>query len=77
MAITVFTAALTAVEASRRFQDPDALICPVCGEQAFPEPPAYWLMHDGPRPDFSHADRLALCATPRTGRPVEPIAVDR
>jgi hypothetical protein len=57
---------------SRRWQDPDQLICPGCDEQVRPEPPGYWRVADGlPAPQFSHQDATALCAGP-DGRPGEP-----
>ena len=56
-----------------RFVDPEQLICPGCGEQVRPEPPAYWRVCDGlPAPQFSHPDGTALCRH-RDGTVGEPI----
>jgi hypothetical protein len=61
--------------ASRRWQDPDQLICPGCTKHVRPEPPAYWRVADGlPAPQFSHQDRSPLCVD-RTGRPSDPVPV--
>lgn len=61
----------------RRFADPDDLICPGCGEQVRPEPPGFWKVSWGlPAPGFSHQDATALCPSPITGRPAEPIEVE-
>jgi len=57
-----------------RFVDPEALICPGCGEQVRCAPPgSYWQVRDGlPVPLFSHQDATALCRT-RAGVVAEPI----
>ncbi len=53
--------------------DPNALICPGCGEDVIPVPPAFWRVADGlPAPAFSHWDRSALCRT-RGGDVAEPV----
>lgn len=62
---------------SRRFVDPDDLMCPGCGEQVACEPPAYWRVADGlPVAQFSHPDRSALCRDARgvVAGPVEVLA---
>jgi len=59
----------------RRFVNPEDLICPGCGEQVRCEPPGYWVVAHGPRPDFSHPDGSALCPASANGRPVEPIEI--
>lgn len=63
-------------EGASRFQDPELLICPVCREKVYPQPPAYWQMRYGPRPNFSHSNRLALCVITLPdgrARPAEPV----
>jgi hypothetical protein len=45
----------------QRWPAPADLVCPVCRRAARPEPPAYWRVADGPRPDWSHHDREPLC----------------
>lgn len=56
-----------------RFVDPDALICPGCGERVRCAPPGYWAVRDGlPVPQFSHLDATALCRT-GAGVVAEPI----
>ncbi|MHA6631884.1 hypothetical protein ACU61A_41180 [Pseudonocardia sichuanensis] len=56
-----------------RFVDPEALICPGCGEQVRCAPPGYWRVADGlPVPQFSHHDATALCRTP-AGAVADPI----
>ena len=58
---------------TRRWQDPDQLICPGCNEQVRPEPPGYWRVADGlPVPQFSHQDASALCPGADM-RPTEPV----
>jgi hypothetical protein len=57
---------------SRRWQDPDQLVCPGCAEHVRPDPPAWWRVTDGlPVPQFSHQDRSPLCAGPDQ-RPADP-----
>ncbi|MFC4942436.1 hypothetical protein [Pseudonocardia sp. GCM10023141] len=52
---------------------PNALICPGCGEDVIPVPPAFWRLADGlPTATFSHCDRSALCRT-RVGDVAEPV----
>ncbi|WP_214406334.1 hypothetical protein [Pseudonocardia lacus] len=60
----------------RRWPDPNQLVCPVCRKPAQAEPPAYWKVADGPRPDWSHEDREPLCLVPCDDgpRPAVPMA---
>lgn len=51
------------LDEARRFQDPDLLICPVCGEKAYPEPPVFWAISDGAA-RTSPRGPLLLCPGP-------------
>ncbi len=60
------TATTTSAASSitRRFVEPEDLICPGCGDRAVGVPPAFWRVRDGlPVAQFSHPDRTALCRT--------------
>ena len=73
------TATTTSAASSitRRFVDPEDLICPGGGEQVIGIAPAYWQVRDGlPAAQFSHPDRTPLCRT-RAGRIAEPVEVTR
>ena len=62
---------------AERFVDSEDLICPGCGEQVRCAPPAFWPAGDGlAAPQFSHANRTALCRT-RVGQVAEPVEVTR
>ena len=62
----------------QRYVDPADLICPECGEQVRCEPPGYWRVAWGlPAAGFSHQDASALCLIRSTGRPAEPVEIDR
>jgi hypothetical protein len=62
---------------TRRFVDPNDLICPGCGEQVVGAPP---VSGSGPDPEpgagFSHLDRSELCRT-RAGQLAEPVEAAR
>ena len=61
-----------------RYADPEALVCPGCGERVRCEPPGYWLVAWGlPAAGFSHQDATALCLARATARPGEPVETDR
>jgi hypothetical protein len=62
-----------------RFQDPDLLICPVCGEKAYPEPPVFWAISDGAA---RTSPRGPLCPLPKPRGPAgeratEPVPAPR
>jgi hypothetical protein len=62
----------------RRYVDPADLTCPGCTEHVRCEPPGYWRVAWGlPAAGFSHPDGSALCLARSTGRPAEPVEIDR
>ena len=68
----------TTAQQATEYVDPADLICPECGEQVRCEPPGYWLVTWGlPASGFSHEDATALCLARSTGRPAEPVEIDR
>ncbi len=67
----------TSSTSTQRLVDPEDLICPGCREQVRCAPPAFWTIGDGlAAPQFSHADRTALCGT-RARQVAEPVEVTR
>jgi hypothetical protein len=63
----------------QRWPDPTQLVCPVCRQPVRPEPPAYWRVADGPRPNWSHQDREPLCSVANDDgvRPTIPVTAAR
>ena len=70
MSITRRVITTTTEPDERRYPPPEQLICPVCGEPARPEQPAYWRVADGPVPGWSHPNREPLCPSSPTTGPV-------
>ncbi len=55
-----------------RLVEPEALICPGCGEQVRCTPPTYPRVGDAAVPQFCHRDTSPLCPT-RSGAATEPV----